>query len=114
MSYFPLNPIEGTYSSKSIGFEVGKERDHYSIMTSYYHNVETDEITHHSYVVKNQTYSELGKGKEPIEGKKYRETLTQGTLKQCADFIDNIIKAKGYWRQDPNSSFEKIFIEPMV
>ena len=95
-------------------FEVGKDtKDTYSIEIWYIHNIETDEITYRSKVVKNWVYEEKPKDISLVKSnKKYKEYLLEGTVKQCNDFIQNIVNTQGKWVQDPNNPFAKIFIEP--
>jgi len=113
MSYFKNKGISYAYNNDSVLFETGPNKDSYSINTHYQHDVETDIITYRAEVVKNWSYNEAPK-EGVIGGKKYRETISSGTLKQCLEFIDNIAKAQGYWERHPTQPFEKIFIEPII
>lgn len=98
-----------TYGSKLLAFDVGeKTKDNYTIDIVYYHNVDSDEITYKCQVIKNWTYSE--KPENAIEGKKYREILFNGSVKECDEFVTKIVNEEGKWKQNPEKPFEKIFI----
>ena len=102
------------YNHSQVLYPAGINKiDSYSINSFYTHNINEDTITSKHEVVKNWSCNELPKGQEPKEGKRYREILFQGTVKECYEFIDDIAQTEGYWIQDPNNPFEQIFIEPV-
>lgn len=114
MSYFKPKDYIYSYQNESVAFDVNKEtKDCYSIIihTKLYFNGETKTRCE---VVKNYMYPVLGKDNIKAEGKKYQETLLTAKIQECVDFIDNIIKAEGYWDKHPTKAFEKVFIEPTI
>lgn len=115
MSYYPnKNNKVSSYNNESVAFDVGKEtKDSYSINIYYIHDIENNIITSESSVIKNYSYNEKPLDKSKIiEGKKYKEQLFTGTVKECFKFIDDIVQSQGYWDQHPTQPFVKIFIEP--
>lgn len=114
MSYYKPKPILISTSLDTIAFNVGKEtRDSYTIITTYYHSVNTDEVSNKSLLVKNDIYSDLPRDKSKIDiTKKYREEIFIGTLKGCVSTMQEIIDTQGYWDRDPKT-FRELFIEPI-
>lgn len=114
MSYFKnTRNTVSAYNHNQVLYPAGIDKiDSYSICSFYDQNIEEDTITSHHEVVKNWACDTLPKGQEPKEGKRYRTTLFQGTIKECYEFIDNIAQTEGYWIPDPNKPFEQIFIAP--
>ena len=102
-----------TYNTKDFAFDVGENKDIYSISNYYTHNLDTDEITSKHEVIKNWIYNKLPKDQEPIPSKKYSETVFTGTLKECRDYIVNIVNTLGHWDKNPDDMWNKMFIEPI-
>lgn len=115
MAYYPNKTNISTYSKEYIAFEVGKEsKDTYCIMAIARHNIETGEINTQYTVLKNDSYSKKPTDPSLIkENQKYEEELLKGSAKECLDFIVDIVTKEGYWDQDPNDGFKKVFIEPI-
>jgi len=113
MSHYKTKGTEFAFANRHTAYEVGElTKDVYSIDSSYYHQVETDEVCHKHAVLKNWVYNEKPKDESKIiEGKKYRETLFEGTLKECYKFIEDIVLSEGHWIQDPENGFNKIFVK---
>ena len=100
------------YANNHLAFNVGREeKDSYTIDVDYEHDIETDKIIYRAQVIKNWAYPSPS-SKDKKDGMKYKEVIFSGTYKQCYEFIENIVKAKGHWIQDPNVMFGQIFIEP--
>ena len=78
MNYFKEYKEEVAYYNRSVAFGVGEKNDSYSINSYYKHNVEEDTITSQHEVIKNWISSE-------------KETLFKGTLKECFQFIEDIV-----------------------
>lgn len=78
MSYFKPNIKELTYNVRSVASNIGEAGDTYSISSYYWHYVEDDTITSQHEVVKNWNSSK-------------REVLFKGTLKECFQFIEDIV-----------------------
>ena len=113
MSYFPKKGQIFAYNNDSILFDCGPNKDCYALITCVYIDIETDAIIYKAEVVINWHYDAVPKT-GAVEGKKYKEVLTSDTVKQCLEFIHNIVQAKGYWDRDPDKPFEKIFIPPTI
>lgn len=115
MAYYPNkdNKVSG-YQNESVAFDVGREtKDSYSITIHYRHNIETDIIIAEASVLKNWAHNEEPTDKSKlIEGKKYKKQLFTGTVKECFEYIDNIVQSEGYWDKHPTESFKQVFIEP--
>lgn len=78
MSYFKRNTKELTYNVRSVAFNIGETGDTYSINSYYWHHVENDTITSQHEVIKNWISSK-------------KEILFKGTLKECFQFIEDIV-----------------------
>jgi hypothetical protein len=39
--------------------------------------------------------------------------MSNGTYKECLNYIKEIVETEGYWTQDTLDSFKEVFIEPI-
>ena len=79
MKYFKNSLEEFTSNVRHIAFEVGKNKDTYSIVSKYWHHVEEDVVSHQHEVVKN--WISVDK----------KETLFRGSLKECYRFVEDLV-----------------------
>ena len=115
MSYYPNKINQYIYNNEAVAFDVGINKDTYSIETRINIDVESNVAVFKSNVCKNWTYNEIPKDGVRVEGKKYREILFKGSVKECYAFIHNIVCAEGYWDyENPNDKIgkEKVLIFP--
>ena len=78
MSYFKPLEKETVYNNRDVASYVGEENDTYSIRSYYWHDIEKDTISHQHEVVKNWISPN-------------KEILFKGTLKECFQFIEDIV-----------------------
>lgn len=112
MAYYPKTSTN-IYNHNPVVFDVNVTKDFYCVDSHYEHDHETDEITHKHEVIKNWTYSEVPETGRVV-GKKYKEILFSGSIKECHKFISDIVANEGHWIPNPEKKFEQIFIEPTV
>lgn len=100
-----------SYNCDNVAFSVGREtKDSYSVVSHYHHDHDTDVVEHKHEVVKNWSHSEVPQSGR-VEGKKYRETIFSGSVKDCHEHVKGIVKEQGYWGRDPKDAFKEIFVE---
>lgn len=114
MAFYPHKTTIYSFSKEYIAFDVSKEtKDTYCIQAKTTTNIETGAISARYSVLKNDSYSKKPEDPSLIkEDKKYYEVLYKGSCKECLDFIIDIVEKEGYWKQDPDDGFKKIFVEP--
>lgn len=114
MAYYPLKKERPTflYQNESLAFDVGPNKDSYSLEIKVSINPEDDTMTYSSVVCKNWIYEHLPKDGVRKAGRKYREYLFEGNLVECYAFIHEIVKKEGYLEQVKGRPFEQELVFP--
>lgn len=87
-------------NTNQIAFAVGKNKDSYYLLSYFYQNVETNELSSRHEVVKNGSYPEKDPRINYPEDKKFKEVLFQGTAKKCQQYIKDIVDFELEWTYD--------------
>lgn len=82
MVYFKKTKEEFIHNIRHVAFDVGKNKNTYSIVSNYWHHIEDDIVSHQHEVVKN--WISVDK----------KEVLFRGSLKECYKFIEDIVSPK--------------------